>query len=91
MQSPAAFNIRGAILSKLNRYPEAILSFQNALRFDSNYVIAGVNLGVAYINNRELDKARQILTKFLSITQDQALKDKIKEYLDAIKIPAYLL
>ena len=89
-QSAFAFNLYGAILSKLGRYPEAILIFQNALRIDSNYAIAGINLGVAHINNKELDKAHQILTKFLSITQDQALKDKIKEYLDAIKIPSYM-
>jgi tetratricopeptide (TPR) repeat protein len=90
-QSASAFNVWGAILSKLGRYPEAIISFQNALHIDSNYVIAGINLGVAYINTKKLDSARQILTKFLSITQDQSLKDKIKEYLDAIKIPSYFL
>jgi len=90
-QSASAFNMWGAILSKLGRYPEAIMSFQNALRIDSNYVIAGINLGVAYINTKKLDNARQILTKFLSLTQDQALKDKIKEYLDAIKFPSYFL
>ncbi len=84
-QSEFAFNIYGVILSKLERFPEAIMSFQNAIRIDSNYVIAGINLGVAYINSKELEKARQILTKFLSITQDQILKDKIKKYLDAIK------
>lgn len=87
-QSEFAFNICGVILNKLGRFPEAIMSFQNALRINSNYVIAGINLGAAYINSKELDKARQILTKFLSITQDQTLKDKIKEYLDAIKIPS---
>ena len=90
-QSASAFNMWGAILSKLDRYPEAITSFQNALRIDSNYVIAGVNLGVAYINTKELDKACLILTKFLSITQDQTLKNRIKEYLDAIKFLFYLL
>ncbi len=88
MQSTEAFNTQGAILSKLGRYPEAIISFQNAIHIDPNNVIAGINLGVAYINTKELDNARQILTKFHSITQDQALKDKIKEYLDAIKIPS---
>ncbi|MCJ7579353.1 MAG: tetratricopeptide repeat protein [Candidatus Aminicenantes bacterium] len=87
-QSTAAYNIYGVILSKLGRYPEAIMSFQNALRNDSNNVTAGINLGVAYINTQELDKARQILTKFLSITQDQALKKKIQEYLDRIKVPS---
>ncbi len=91
MQSAAAFNIQGAILSKLGRYPEAILSFQNAIHIDPNNVIAGINLGVAYINTKELDNARQILTKFFSITQDQTLKDKIKKYLDAIKFLSYRL
>ena len=87
-QSADAFNIYGVILSKLDRYPEAIMSFQNALRNDSNNAIAGINLGVAYINTKEFEKARQILTNTLLITQDQTLKDKIKEYLDAIKIPS---
>ncbi len=88
MQSAFAFNIQGAILSKLGRYPEAILSFQNALHINPSDIIAGINLGVAYINTKEFDNARQILTNTLSITQDQALKDKIKEYLDAIKFPS---
>ncbi|MFC2167416.1 tetratricopeptide repeat protein [Acidobacteriota bacterium] len=87
MQSAFAFNIQGLILSKLGHYPEAILSFQNAIRFDPSYVIAAINLGVAYINNKQLDYARQILTNTLSITEDQTLLDKIKEYLDAIKSP----
>jgi len=86
MKSTSAFNLHGIILGKLDRYPEAILSFQNALHVDPNNVKAGINLGIAYINTNNLDNARQILTKFLSLTQDQALKDKIKEYLDAIKI-----
>ena len=84
-QSASAFNMWGAILSRLERYPEAIMSFQNALRVDPNYIIAGINLGVAYINNKELDKAREILAKFLSLTQDESLRNKIKEYLEAIK------
>lgn len=91
LQSTSAFNLQGVILSQLERYPKAILSFQNAIHVDPTNVIAGINLGVAFINTKNLDNAREIFTKFLSITQDQTLLDKIKKYLDAIKSPAYLL
>ena len=84
-QSAPAFNLQGVILNKLGRYPEAILSFQNALRIDSSDLVAGVNLGVAYINNKEYDKARRLLTQIQTITKDQPLKDKIEKYLKAIK------
>lgn len=84
-QSAPAYNLQGVIFNKLGRYPEAISSFQSALKIDSSDLVAGVNLGVAYINNREYDKARRLLTKILEITQDQTLKDKINEYLKAIK------
>lgn len=91
LQSTSAFNLQGVILSQLERYPEAILSFQNAIHVDPTNVIAGINLGVAFINTKNLDNAREIFTEFLSITQDPTLKKKIKEYLDAIKIPPHLL
>jgi len=83
--SGPAYNIQGVILNKSKRYPEAITSFLNALYIDGNDHIAAVNLGIAYINNREYDKARDVLTKTLSLTQDPTLKERIKEYLEAIK------
>ena len=52
---------------------------------DQRDYIAALNLGVAYINNKEYDKARELLTRLLSLVQDQALKDKISEYLEVIK------
>jgi tetratricopeptide (TPR) repeat protein len=84
-KSASAYNLQGVIQNKLGRYPEAILSFQNAIRNDSKHFVAGVNLGVAYINNKNYDKARELLTHLLSLVQDQPLKDKIMEYLKAIK------
>lgn len=84
-RSAPAYNLHGVVLNKRGRYPEAIISFQNALKIDAQYYVAGVNLGVAYINNKEYDKARELLTKIQSLVQDQALKDKINEYLEAIK------
>jgi Tfp pilus assembly protein PilF len=83
--SSSAYNLHGVILNALKRYPEAILSFLNALKIDSDNHIAGVNLGVAYINNQEYSKARNLLKKILSLTDDSALKEKISAYLEAIK------
>lgn len=84
-RSSKAYNLRGVILNKMGRYPEAIQSFQNALRIAPNDIIASVNLAVAYINNKDFDLARELLEKTLSLVQEQTLKDKIKEYLKLIK------
>jgi hypothetical protein len=40
---------------------------------------------VAYINNNELNKARELLSRILPFVQDQELKDKILEFLKKIK------
>jgi len=84
-RSSTAFNLRGVILNQLGQYSEAIESFQNALRLVQNDIITSVNLSVAYINNKEFDKARLLLEKILPLVQDQMLKDKINEYLEIIK------
>ena len=83
--SSAAYNLQGVILNKVGRLLEAIMSFQSALKIASNDIIIGVNLGIAYINNREFDKARMLLEKILPLVKDQTLKDKINEYLKLIK------
>jgi len=69
----------------MGRYPEAIQSFQNALRIAPNDTITSVNLAIAYINNKDFDLARKLLEKTLPLVQEQTLKDKIKEYLKLIK------
>ena len=79
------YNLQGVILNKLRRYPEAIESFQNALKINPNHAVAAVNLAVAYINNNELNKAQEVLSRILPFVQDQQLKDKILEYLKKIK------
>lgn len=85
INSAPAYNLQGAILNKMSRYSDAILSFQNALRIDPKYAIAGVNLGITYINNKEYDKAREIFNNILPLVQEQSLRDKINEYLEMIK------
>jgi Flp pilus assembly protein TadD len=83
--SSAAYNLQGVILNKVGRLLEAIISFQSALKIAPNDIIIGINLGIAYINNREFDKARMLLEKILPLVKDQTLKDKINEYLKLIK------
>jgi tetratricopeptide (TPR) repeat protein len=84
-RSAAAYNLQGVILNKMNRPLEAIMSFKTALDISPNDIIIGVNLGIAYINKREFDKARILLEKILPLVKDQTLKDKINEYLKLIK------
>jgi len=84
-QSVDVYNLQGVILNKLRRYPEAIESFQSALKIDPNHAVAAINLAVAHINNNELTKAREVLSRILPFVQDQELKDKITEYLKKIK------
>lgn len=83
--SSEAFNIQGVILNKMGRFPDAIQSLLQALRIDPQFMVAGINLGVAYINNKEFSKARELFEKMLPYVQDQALKDRINEYLKLIK------
>jgi len=80
----AAHNLRGVILNQMGRYAEALESFQNALRLSPNDLNLSVNLGIAYINNKEFGKARELFEKILPAIQDQALKDKVSEYLKLI-------
>jgi tetratricopeptide (TPR) repeat protein len=83
--SSEAFNIQGVILNKVGRFPEAIQSLLQALKINPQFMVAGINLGVAYINNKEYSKARELFEKMLPYVQDQALKDRIHEYLELIK------
>jgi len=83
--SSEAFNIQGVILNKMGRFPDAIQSLLQALRIDPQFMVAGINLGVAYINNKEFSKARELFEKMLPYVQDQTLKDRINEYLKLIK------
>jgi tetratricopeptide (TPR) repeat protein len=84
-RSKEAYNLQGVILNKLGRYPESIQSFQNVLKIDPNYTVASVNLAIAYINNKDFDKARELLEKTLPTVQDQQLKEKIQQYLEKLK------
>lgn len=84
-RSVPALNLQGVILNQMGKYAEALASFQNAVRIDPKDVNLNVNLGIAYINNKEFARAREILEKILPKVEDPVLKVKINEYLKLIK------
>jgi Flp pilus assembly protein TadD len=53
------FNLLGYSLRQLKRYPEAIQHYNEALRLDPQHRGAHEYLGQAYVQLKELDKARE--------------------------------
>jgi len=86
--SAGAYNIKGVILNQLGRYAEAAGSFQAGLVLAPDDLNLKINLGIAYINSDQPDKARPILEQALPDIKDPALKAKIEGYLKSIKSPA---
>jgi len=79
--SAPSYNLQGVILNTLKKVPEAIVSFQKALSITPGDISISVNLGIAYINNRQPEKARPILEKILPRIQDPSLKEKVSGYI----------
>ena len=86
-RSAGSYNIKGVILNQLGRFAEAAGSFQAGLVLVPEDVNLQVNLGIAYMNSGQPDKARPVLEKVLPQIQDPALKAKIEDYLKSIKPP----
>jgi Flp pilus assembly protein TadD len=84
-RSVPALNVQGVILNQMGKYAEALASFENAFRLAPNDIGLSVNLGIAYINNKEFARARELFEKTLPKVEDPVLKVKINEYLKLIK------
>ena len=80
-----AYNLKGVILNQMERYPEAITSFQTALAITPNDVNVNVNLGIALMNARQYDKSLEVLEKTLPGIKDPLLRNKVNEYIKALK------
>jgi tetratricopeptide (TPR) repeat protein len=84
-----AYNLKGIILERLNRLPDAIDSYLRALDRltpegrDKNVNI-NFNLAVAYFKNNEYSKAKEIFEKIYLKVSDLEMKDKIDRYLRII-------
>jgi tetratricopeptide (TPR) repeat protein len=81
----AAYNLQGILLTQLGRHAEAVGSFESAFRLAPEDVNVRINLGLAYINNKELDKGRLLLERVLPIIKDPAVKARIEGYLKQIR------
>jgi tetratricopeptide (TPR) repeat protein len=86
--SAGAYNLKGVILNQLGRFAEAAGSFQAGLVLAPNDLNLKINLGIAYINSDQPDKARPVLEKVLPDITDPVLRKKIEDYLKSIKPPA---
>lgn len=84
-KSVPALNLKGVVLNQMGKYAEALAVFQTAVELAPNDQNLKVNLGIALINNREFDRARELFEKILSQVEDPILKVKINEYLKIIK------
>ncbi|MGZ7065492.1 MAG: tetratricopeptide repeat protein [Candidatus Aminicenantales bacterium] len=86
-RSAGSYNIKGVILNQLGRFAEAAGSFQAGLVLVPKDVNLQVNLGIAFMNSGQPERARPVLEKVLPEIQDPALKAKIEDYLKSIKPP----
>jgi Flp pilus assembly protein TadD len=84
-RSAPYYNLKGVILNQMGNYADALASFQSALQYAPDDIFLAVNLGIAYINNKQPEKAREIFERVLPSVQDEGLKAKINEYLKLIK------
>jgi tetratricopeptide (TPR) repeat protein len=64
---PDGFNLLGYSLRQLKRYPEAIQNYKEALRLDPQHRGAHDYLGQAYVQLKELDKAKELLASLEKI------------------------
>jgi len=74
------FNLLGYSLRNAKRYPEAIQNYQEALRLDPQHRGAHEYLGQAYVQLKELEKAKALLDSLEKICGIQC-----EQYLDLKK------
>jgi tetratricopeptide (TPR) repeat protein len=77
-------NLKGVILNEMGRYREAIESFKTSWSLNPADVNVGINLGVGYMNDKQLEKAREVFEKVVPSITEPALKDRIAGYIKAI-------
>jgi tetratricopeptide (TPR) repeat protein len=79
------YNLQGVILNKLNQLPEAIESFQRALKITPDNIVIIANVGIAYVNMKDFKKAQEIFENILPRIEDQTLKSQVEGYLKKLK------
>ena len=73
-ENPEAAYYTGVAYSRLGRYGEAEEMFYKTLDLDASAVDAYLELGRLYHNTSKCDKSEEVLSKFMSLTEDESLK-----------------
>jgi superkiller protein 3 len=84
-RSILAWNLKGLILESQEKLPEAIASYEQALKIVPGEVNISFNMGVAYYKARKYDKAKEIMEKILPLAKTEELKTKIQDVLKRLK------
>ena len=74
------YNLLGYSLRNAKRYPEAIFNYKEALRIDPQHRGAHEYLGVAYVQTKEIAKAKELLASL-----EKICGVKCEEYVDLKK------
>jgi len=80
-----AYNLKGTILEKLEKYVEAIDVYKRALKTAPEDIDVNFNLAVAYFKNGQLEEANEIFEKIALKATDEEMEKKIKQYRSLIK------
>jgi tetratricopeptide (TPR) repeat protein len=79
-----AYNLRGQIFEKRENWTEAVASYESAVKLVPDDLLFNYNLGVAYFQTSDFEKARAVFVKINEKVTDLETKEKIGEYLKII-------
>ena len=74
------YNLLGYSLRNAKRYPEAVFNYKEALRIDPQHRGAHEYLGMAYVQTKEIAKAKELL-----VSLEKICGLKCEEYIDLKK------
>ncbi len=80
-----AYNLKGRILEKQNKLPEAIVSYEKALQIVPEDIHFNFDLAVALFKNKKYIPAKEIFEKILPRVTDPETKENINKYLQIIQ------
>jgi len=79
-----AYNLKGIILEKQEKFQEAIDNYLKGLKYAKDDINLNFNLAVAYFKNKDFDHARELFEKILLQSPDPDMKAQVNEYLKII-------
>lgn len=80
-----AHNLRGLIYERLERYQDAVLCYQTALKLQPEEVNLMYNLASAFYKNGELERAKELFVKVRPRVSDPDIKANVNKYLELIE------